>query len=134
MHSLSLTGLCRLVQYEPVWAIGTGKTATPAIAQETHKVCSAFCAFVTVCQSIREYLAKAVSAEVAKSVRIIYGGGNDPCSVCGLVSNGSFAGSVKPNNSDELASCADVDGFLVGGASLNAKDFGAIICSSEKSK
>ncbi|CAD7941750.1 unnamed protein product [Amoebophrya sp. A25] len=76
-----------VIAYEPVWAIGTGVVATPQQAQDAHKAC-------------REILASAVSAEVAASVRIQYGG------------------SVTPDNCAELMSCPDVDGFLVGGASL----------------
>jgi triosephosphate isomerase (TIM) len=79
-----------------VWAIGTGKTATPEDAQKVHA-------------AIREYLSKEVSVEVASATRVIYGG------------------SVKPANCDSLAQQADIDGFLVGGASLNAADFGVII-------
>jgi len=76
-----------VIAYEPVWAIGTGKVATPAQAQEVHK-------------SLREWVAKNVGADVAKSLRILYGG------------------SVTAENCKELARQADVDGFLVGGASL----------------
>lgn len=76
-----------VLAYEPVWAIGTGKVATPAQAQEVHA-------------DLRKWLKDNVSAEVAASVRIIYGG------------------SVNGGNSKELASQPDVDGFLVGGASL----------------
>ncbi|KAH8823048.1 triosephosphate isomerase [Flagelloscypha sp. PMI_526] len=76
-----------VIAYEPVWAIGTGKVATPAQAQEAHA-------------DIRKYLAKAVSEKVASETRIIYGG------------------SVNAKNSGELAQLPDVDGFLVGGASL----------------
>jgi len=76
-----------VIAYEPVWAIGTGKVATSAQAQETHA-------------DIRTYLAKAVSPAVANDIRIIYGG------------------SVTAKNSKELAQQQDVDGFLVGGASL----------------
>ncbi len=91
-----------VIAYEPVWAIGTGKTASPEQAQEVHKV-------------LREWLAKEVSAEVAASTRIIYGG------------------SVTGANCKELAKQADIDGFLVGGASLkpefvdiiNAKNWAA---------
>jgi len=76
-----------VVAYEPVWAIGTGKVATSAQAQETHA-------------DIRAYLSKAVSSAVAENTRIIYGG------------------SVNAKNCKELATQPDVDGFLVGGASL----------------
>jgi triosephosphate isomerase len=76
-----------VIAYEPVWAIGTGKVATPAQAQEVHK-------------SIRDWVAKNVNADVAKSLRILYGG------------------SVTADNCKELAHQPDVDGFLVGGASL----------------
>lgn len=76
-----------VVAYEPVWAIGTGKVATPAQAQETQA-------------EIRSYLSKAVSPSVAANTRIIYGG------------------SVNAKNCRELATLPDVDGFLVGGASL----------------
>lgn len=76
-----------VVAYEPVWAIGTGRTATPAQAQEVH-------------QDLRKWLTKNVSADVANSVRIIYGG------------------SVTGANAQELAKEKDIDGFLVGGASL----------------
>jgi len=76
-----------VLAYEPVWAIGTGKTASPAQAQEVHK-------------QLREWLKENVSAEVAESTRIIYGG------------------SVTGGNAKQLAQEPDVDGFLVGGASL----------------
>ena len=84
------------VAYEPVWAIGTGKTATPAQAQDVH-------AF------IRKLIASLFDADAAARVRIQYGG------------------SVKPDNAKELLSQPDIDGALVGGASLNAKGFAAII-------
>ncbi|KAK6175583.1 hypothetical protein SNE40_014013 [Patella caerulea] len=84
-----------VLAYEPVWAIGTGKTATPDQAQQVHK-------------DLREWLAQNVSAEVAKACRIIYGG------------------SVSAGNCRELATKGDVDGFLVGGASLKP-DFVQII-------
>ncbi|KLO13415.1 triose phosphate isomerase [Schizopora paradoxa] len=76
-----------VVAYEPVWAIGTGKVATSAQAQETQK-------------ATRAYLASALSPKIAESTRIIYGG------------------SVNDKNCRELATQPDVDGFLVGGASL----------------
>lgn len=86
-----------VVAYEPVWAIGTGETATPEQAQEMH-------AF------IREKLAQVLGDE-AEKISIIYGG------------------SVKPENAKELFSQKDIDGGLIGGASLNATDFLAIINS-----
>ena len=83
-----------VVAYEPVWAIGTGLTASPAQAQEVHA-------------AIRAQLA-AENAEVAKGVRLLYGG------------------SVKAASAAELFGMPDIDGGLVGGASLNADEFGAI--------
>jgi triosephosphate isomerase len=84
-----------LVAYEPVWAIGTGRTATPAQAQEVH-------AFIRGCVARRS---AAVASAVAPSLRILYGG------------------SMKPDNVRALMSEADVDGGLVGGASLQADSF-----------
>jgi triosephosphate isomerase len=84
------------VAYEPVWAIGTGRTATPAQAQEVH-------AF------IRGLLAERLGAQGAEVVRIQYGG------------------SVKPDNASQLLSQPDIDGALVGGASLKADDFLKIV-------
>ena len=84
-----------VVAYEPVWAIGTGRTATPAQAQEVH-------AF------IRKKLAERWTPEVAGKIRIQYGG------------------SVKPENAAELLSQPDIDGALVGGASLKPESFVAI--------
>jgi len=83
-----------VVAYEPVWAIGTGLTASPRQAQEVHA-------------AIRAQLA-AADAEVARATRILYGG------------------SVKAANAAELFGMPDIDGGLVGGASLNADEFGAI--------
>ncbi|HYC55276.1 MAG TPA: triose-phosphate isomerase [Candidatus Binatia bacterium] len=94
---LPAEGLARLViAYEPVWAIGTGRTATPEQAQEVHG-------------HIRAILRDVAPADIADSVRILYGG------------------SVKPGNVDELMACPDVDGALVGGASLTADDFLRIV-------
>jgi len=101
----SLTGLSKqqmvetIIAYEPVWAIGTGKTATTAQAQEAH-------AF------IRGLLVKLFDEATARRVRIQYGG------------------SVKPSNARELMSQPDVDGALVGGASLEARSFADMIKNS----
>ncbi len=101
----SLSGLSKdqmtetIIAYEPVWAIGTGKTATTAQAQEAH-------AF------IRRLVAKIYDENVARRVRIQYGG------------------SVKPSNARDLMSQPDVDGALVGGASLEPRSFADIIKSS----
>ena len=84
------------IAYEPVWAIGTGVTASPAQAQEMHA-------------TIRKYLEANYPPFVAKQTRIQYGG------------------SVKPANAAELLSQPDIDGALVGGASLNAESFVAIV-------
>jgi triosephosphate isomerase len=85
-----------LLAYEPVWAIGTGRTATPEIAGDAH-------AF------IRGLAAKRFTPELASELRILYGG------------------SVKPDNIRGLMAQADIDGALVGGASLDAKSFAAIV-------
>jgi triosephosphate isomerase len=84
------------IAYEPVWAIGTGLTATPQQAQEVHSL-------------IRELLSEMYGTELARETRILYGG------------------SAKPDNAADLMCQQDVDGLLVGGASLNADDFIAII-------
>ena len=85
-----------VVAYEPVWAIGTGKTATPEMAEETHAY-------------IRSKLAEMFDSETAESVRIQYGG------------------SMKANNSNELVGQQNIDGGLVGGASLAADSFAELI-------
>jgi triosephosphate isomerase (TIM) len=85
-----------VLAYEPVWAIGTGHTATPAQAQEVHL-------------AIRELVAQLVGQPVADSIRILYGG------------------SVKPDNIDALMARPDIDGALVGGASLDAVGFERIV-------
>jgi triosephosphate isomerase len=85
-----------VVAYEPVWAIGTGKTATPELAAEAHVL-------------IRGEAAKAFGDKMAESLRILYGG------------------SVKPENAKALMSEEEIDGALVGGASLNATSFAAIV-------
>ena len=88
-----------VIAYEPVWAIGTGKTATAEQAQEVHSF-------------IRNLLADLFDADTAKAVRIQYGG------------------SVKPDNARELMSQLDVDGALVGGASLDVRVFSELIKNS----
>ena len=85
-----------ILAYEPVWAIGTGKTASPAQAEEAH-------------QWIRQVLSKDFSQAASERIRIQYGG------------------SVKPENAKELLSQQNIDGALVGGASLDARGFTAII-------
>ena len=97
-----LEGICAesvqavTVAYEPVWAIGTGLTATPEQAQEVHAM-------------IRGLLAELYGNEIAQAIRIQYGG------------------SAKPSNTAELMSQPDVDGLLVGGASLKVEDFAAMV-------
>ena len=85
-----------VLAYEPVWAIGTGETASPEQAQEMHEF-------------IRETVRKVFGNEIADNVSILYGG------------------SVKPDNAKEIFSKPDVDGGLIGGASLKADDFVAIV-------
>jgi triosephosphate isomerase (TIM) len=85
-----------VIAYEPVWAIGTGLTATPKIAEEAHQI-------------IRAQIAKSLGAEIAANTRILYGG------------------SVKPDNAATLCCLQDIDGALVGGASLEPASFAAIV-------
>lgn len=87
-----------VIAYEPVWAIGTGKTASPAQAQEMHA-------------HIRSLIRDQYGSDIADSITILYGG------------------SVKPGNAKELFANPDVDGGLIGGASLKAADFNAIVDS-----
>jgi triosephosphate isomerase len=97
LAGIAAADLARLVlAYEPVWAIGTGRTATPAQAQEVHAL-------------IRQRLAALSSPAVAEGVRILYGG------------------SVKPDNVDSLMAQPDIDGALVGGASLEVEGFARIV-------
>ncbi len=91
-----------VIAYEPIWAIGTGKTATPEQAEEIHVF-------------IRELLSKRFDNETADSVRIQYGG------------------SIKPMNAEDLFSKENIDGGLVGGASLKANSLSEIIKAAEKS-
>ena len=87
-----------VIAYEPVWAIGTGKTATPDMAQEVHA-------------QIRAILTDIYGETAAESVRILYGG------------------SMKPANAPELLAKKDIDGGLIGGASLKAPDFLALVAA-----
>ena len=96
-HKISAKkGAKLVVAYEPVWAIGTGKTATPQMAADAHAI-------------IRGEAAKAMGDEFASKLRILYGG------------------SVKPDNAKALMSEEEIDGALVGGASLDPKSFAAIV-------
>jgi triosephosphate isomerase len=89
-----------IIAYEPVWAIGTGKTATAAQANE-------------VCAQIREVLTGLYDAETAKNATIQYGG------------------SMNAGNAAELLAMSDVDGGLIGGASLKAADFATIVAAAK---
>ncbi|MEO6817642.1 MAG: triose-phosphate isomerase, partial [Edaphobacter sp.] len=88
-----------VIAYEPVWAIGTGLTATPQIAEDAH-------------QFIRSQIAEILSPAIAASTRILYGG------------------SVKPDNAASLCCLANIDGALVGGASLDPTSFAQIVANS----
>jgi triosephosphate isomerase len=92
-----------LIAYEPVWAIGTGKTATPEIAATVHRF-------------LRQCAARRFSPEQAAALRILYGG------------------SVKPDNIQGLMAQEELDGALVGGASLDAKSFASIVNGCESAK
>ncbi len=85
-----------VIAYEPVWAIGTGKTATPEMAAEAHRI-------------IREQVARSLNRDIADKMRILYGG------------------SVKPENASALMSQKEIDGALVGGASLDPQSFSKIV-------
>jgi triosephosphate isomerase (TIM) len=96
-HAISVKKAAKLVvAYEPVWAIGTGKTATPELAAEAHAV-------------IRREANEIFGEDFANQLRILYGG------------------SVKPDNASSLMAQEEIDGALVGGASLNPKSFAAIV-------
>lgn len=96
-NSLTAQDFSRIVlAYEPVWAIGTGRTANPEIAAEVH-------------QQIRRFAQEQFGPEASKNVRILYGG------------------SVKPDNIKGLMAQVDIDGVLVGGASLKADSFASIV-------
>jgi triosephosphate isomerase len=88
-----------VIAYEPVWAIGTGRTATPEIADDAHKI-------------IRAQIARSLSPALAAGTRILYGG------------------SVKPDNTASLCCLEDIDGALVGGASLDPASFAQIVANS----
>jgi triosephosphate isomerase len=90
-----------VIAYEPVWAIGTGKTATPEMAEEVHA-------------EIRCLLARLMGEAAAEKVRILYGG------------------SMKPENADALLAQPNIDGGLIGGASLKAESFVSLIESASK--
>ena len=92
-----------ILAYEPVWAIGTGKTATPSQAQEVHNL-------------IRNWLKSNYSDKVAEKLSLLYGG------------------SIKPGNLKELLDCEDIDGGLIGGASLKEEDFLEMVQIGMKSK
>jgi triosephosphate isomerase len=90
-----------IIAYEPVWAIGTGKTATPEMAQEVHKL-------------IRQWLSKKYTNDVAEKISILYGG------------------SIKPSNFEELLRQKDIDGGLIGGASLKIEDYLSLLNTAIK--
>ena len=88
-----------VIAYEPVWAIGTGRTATPQIAEDAHRI-------------VRAQVAASLSPEVASAMRILYGG------------------SVKPDNAKSLCCLDEIDGALVGGASLDPLSFEQIVANA----
>jgi triosephosphate isomerase len=97
LSGVSQTDASKLIlAYEPIWAIGTGKTATPEVADGMHSV-------------IRNHLVELYSSELSDAISILYGG------------------SVKPDNIDDLMKQENIDGALVGGASLNSESFACIV-------
>jgi triosephosphate isomerase len=94
LGAAAIRNIC--IAYEPVWAIGTGRTATPAQAQEIHA-------------EVRNVVAEAAGGGEAERLRVLYGG------------------SVKPDNIDSLMAEPDIDGALVGGASLEVETFARIV-------
>ncbi|MBR3293388.1 MAG: triose-phosphate isomerase [Oscillospiraceae bacterium] len=102
LHGIDATQLRRcIIAYEPIWAIGTGKTATAEQAQE-------------VCEGIRAVIRKIYGARPARAVSILYGG------------------SMNAKNAAELLAQPDIDGGLIGGASLKPADFAAIVAASDQ--
>ena len=102
LHGIDATQLRRcIIAYEPIWAIGTGKTATAEQAQE-------------VCEGIRTVIRKIYGARPARAVSILYGG------------------SMNAQNAAELLAQPDIDGGLIGGASLKPADFAAIVAASDQ--
>jgi triosephosphate isomerase len=102
LHQITLYSAREIiVAYEPVWAIGTGRTATGEQAQEVHGI-------------IRKWFADSFSADLADEIPILYGG------------------SVKPENIDELLLMPDIDGGLIGGASLKPESFIKMLTSALK--
>jgi len=99
-HLANLAATNTILAYEPVWAIGTGETATPEIAQEIHAL-------------VRRTVANISGSDIADAIRILYGG------------------SCKPSNAHELFHQSDIDGGLIGGASLRAADFLGIVAGAE---
>ena len=89
-----------VLAYEPIWAIGTGRTATPAQAQDVHK-------------AVRDLVQEMYDEATAQSLRIQYGG------------------SVKPGNAAQLLAEEDIDGALVGGASIRVEDFEKIVLAAK---